>query len=191
MRHFKAQDQGKLEDGYRIAPDGLLERQVKLQPPFGTKWVPIVPTGQATANLSWRRWMFLQCHLGILGGRRNAEKTEKIMRRQVWWPTLHVDVVRWWDECLTCLRFRKLQTKQEQVARVPVDAEAWEEVMIDLEGPNSPADQDGDKYIMTYICCLCHGILLEKAPSSQCFRGSTHVREICFPFWKHPYDPPQ
>ena len=31
--------------------------------------------------------------------------------------------------------------------------------MIDLEGP-SPPDKNGNRYYMTYICCLCHGVLL-------------------------------
>ncbi len=33
--------------------------------------------------------------------------------------------------------------------------------MFDLEGPSNPADKDGCKYSLTYICCLCHGILIE------------------------------
>ena len=36
--------------------------------------------------------------------------------------------------------------------------------MVDLEGPSNPADKNGCKYTMTYICCLCHGILLESSP---------------------------
>ena len=30
-----------------------------------------------------------------------------------------------------------------------------------MEGPSTPADRDGNKYVLTYICCLCHGVLLE------------------------------
>ena len=33
--------------------------------------------------------------------------------------------------------------------------------MIDMEGPSNPATKDGCKYTMTYICCLCHGLLSE------------------------------
>ena len=36
--------------------------------------------------------------------------------------------------------------------------------MVDLEGPSNPADKNGCKYTMIYICCLCHGLLLESAP---------------------------
>lgn len=76
----------ELSTGYRFASDGLLERQVPLPPPIRSAWVPVVPSGNATANLPWRRWMFLQCHIGVLGADRNAEKTEAIIRRQAWWP---------------------------------------------------------------------------------------------------------
>lgn len=36
--------------------------------------------------------------------------------------------------------------------------------MIDPEGPNNPPDADGKCYSMTYMCFLCHGILLDKSP---------------------------
>ena len=55
--------------GFRSAPDGLLERQVPLPAPVDSAWVPVVPDGKAQGNLSWKRWLFLQFHVGILGGR--------------------------------------------------------------------------------------------------------------------------
>jgi hypothetical protein len=51
--------------------------------------------------------------------------------------------------------------KQEAVPVIPTGRDCWEEVMIDLEGPSNPADKDRCKYTMTYICCLCQGILIE------------------------------
>ena len=44
---------------------------------------------------------------------------------------------------------------------VPLDCEAWEEVMVDYEGPSNPPDRRGNKYTLTYVCCLCHGALFE------------------------------
>ena len=73
----------ELDDGYRIAKDGLLERLVNLPPPANATWVPIVPEGQATGNLPWKRWLFLQCHVGVLGAHRNADKTCALLSRQV------------------------------------------------------------------------------------------------------------
>ena len=37
--------------------------------------------------------------------------------------------------------------------------ECWQEVMIDLEGP-SPPDKNGNRYNMTYMRYLCHGVLV-------------------------------
>ena len=45
--------------------------------------------------------------------------------------------------------------------------------MIDLEGPN-PRDKMGNRYYMTYICCLCHGILTER--SQKC--NATEARRM-------------
>ena len=153
-----------LDDGYRIAGDGLLERRVKQSPPIEPRWVPIVPAGHATAHLPWKRWMFLQCHVGVLGAHRSPEKSLIIIQRQAWWRTMSEDVKSWCDKCITCLRFRRMATKRESPAVVPVTAECWEEVMIDLEGPYSPKDKQNCCYSMTYICCLCHAILTDKAP---------------------------
>ena len=163
-RYKAGAPQSKLPEGYRIAEDGLLERQVKQPPPIQAVWVPIVPEGFATSNLSWKRWTFLQCHVGLLGAHRSEEKTLLILGRLVWWSGMRADVESWVSKCLTCLRFRRMTQKQEQQAVIPVDAECWEEVMIDLEGPSHPVDKEGNKYTMTYICCVCHGVLLDKAP---------------------------
>ena len=151
-----------LKEGFRLAKDGLLERVVQLPPPANATWVPIVPDGQATGNLTWKRWLFLQCHVGVLGAHRNAEKTLVLLSRQVWWPTMKEDVHRWWEKCLTCIRFRRVPQKQETIPTVPTNQDCWEVVMIDLEGPSNPCDKTGCKYTMTYICCLCYGTLLEQ-----------------------------
>ena len=139
---------GELAAGYRICPvDGVIERQVG---GVCAKWVPIVPEGQATANLSWKRWVFLQCHVGMLGAHRNAKKTCFIILRQCWWQSVSSDVEDWCARCITCLRFRRVATKQDSPVTVAaLDAECWEEVMIDLEGPYSPTDKQGNQYTMT------------------------------------------
>ena len=76
------------------------------------------------------------------------------------------DVKKWVESCLTCARFRKIPQKAPSEAVIPVDADCWEEVMIDLEGPSQPHDKDGNRYGFTYVCCLCHGVLLDR--SAKC-----------------------
>ena len=145
----------------RVAEDGLLERLVHDKPPFADRWVLVVPAGHATSACSWKRWVWLQLHVGVFGLHRNEEKTLTIMSRLVWWKTMKEDVAHWTSQCLTCIRFRKRPTKQDQVAVKPVDCECWEEVMVDCEGASTPADRYGNTHSFTYMCCLCHGILLE------------------------------
>ena len=155
-----------LDQGYRKGPDGLLERHVKRPSPLGAIWVPIVPAGNATAVLTWKQWVFLQCHVGVLGAHRNAEKTLDLILRRAWWQDVEKDVSRWCQKCITCLRFRKVAEKAPSPEVKLITGECWEEVMIDLEGPWNPASKSGYQYTMTYICCLCHGVLLEH--STKC-----------------------
>ena len=82
---FKLDKETLRQRGFRIAQDGVLEREVNLPTPALATWVPVVPDGQAMAHLSWKRWLFLQCHTGLMGAHRNNDKTLQILKRQVWW----------------------------------------------------------------------------------------------------------
>jgi hypothetical protein len=59
--------------GHRLAEDGLIERCVSVA--CGPIWVPYIPTGEAAVGMSWRKWCFLMCHVGLLGGHRLAAQT--------------------------------------------------------------------------------------------------------------------
>eukprot|EP00969_Alexandrium_andersonii_P081774 3604813-Alexandrium_andersonii.AAC.1 len=84
-----------------------------------------------------------------------------ILNRIALWPSMRKDVASWVETCLTCQRFRKRLTKQETLGVRRPDIDCWEEVMIDMEGPSTPAERDGNKHVLTYICRLRHGVLLE------------------------------
>ena len=91
---------GKMQPGFRLADDGVLERKVQSDPTGQERWVPIVPDGNAAVHLTWKRWVFLQCHIGILGAHRNADKTNLIMLRMVWWKGMKDDVTVWVGKCM-------------------------------------------------------------------------------------------
>ena len=78
----------------------------------------------------------------------------------LYWTGMSDHIKTWTSKCLGCLSGRRRPTKQESVAVKPSGLEAWQEVMIDFEGPNPP-DQYGNKYVLTYFCCLSHEVLLE------------------------------
>jgi hypothetical protein len=158
----------ELADGYRVAPDGVLERPVfSVQ---GIIWVPIAPAGYTSATFTWRQFVFLRCHVGLLGSRRNAIKTALTISRLAWRPNLRADVEAGVYKCIACLRFRRVAQKQEAQPVIPASAECWEEVMIDLEGPSHPPDKDGNKRTVT--CCLRHGILMSRAPVCNAVEAS-------------------
>ena len=84
-----------------------------------------------------------------------------MLMQLVWWVTMKPDVEAWVDQCTTCCRFRRRPTKQDQVAVVPTHLHPWQEVMIDCEGSSQPPDSLGNLYTLTYLCCMCHAVLLE------------------------------
>ena len=100
-------------------------------------------------------------HIGVFGAHRSAQKTTILLLRLVWWATLTREVEAWTESCMTCIRFRSRPTRPEQVAVKPLDCDCWSEVMIDFEGPSNPPDRQGCRYVLTYFCCLSHGVLLE------------------------------
>ena len=131
---FKEADDESNHLSRRCLSDGCLERYVRVGKTGTEHYVPVVPAGDAALNLTWRRWVFLQVHIGAFGGHRLANQTMLILSRVAAWPGDRKDVEKWVEDCMTCLRFRRRPTKQEAKAVMPLDCEAWEEVMVDCEG---------------------------------------------------------
>jgi hypothetical protein len=155
----------KMAKDYRVAEDGVLEKEVEDHfVSGGKKWVVVIPQGQATALHTWKDWVFLQTHVGLLGAHRPADKTTIILRRLVWWRDMGTDIAQRVSRCLTCLRYRKVHTKQVSPEVIPTEAEPWQDVMVDMEGPSNPPDRTGCIYIMTYIDTLSGGVLLDRSP---------------------------
>ena len=148
---------------FRCAPtDGLVEKRLVEKGTGVETWVPVVPEGHI-GHLTWRRWVFLQVHVGIFGGHRLLPQTLRILFRVAWWPQAAKEIEEWIGRCATCIRFRRRPAKQDSVAVRPVDLECWQEIMIDFEGPSAPADRAGNRYVLTYVCCLLHAALFEPA----------------------------
>ena len=77
---------------FRLAPDGCLERRVE-QPLSPATWVIVVPEGDMGRGMPWKKWVFLQCHVGVLGAHRNADKTQKIIQRICWWSSMKLSLI--------------------------------------------------------------------------------------------------
>ena len=56
---------------------------------------------------------------------------------------------------------RRRPVKQLAVPVKPSWLECWEEIAVDFEGPMHPEDHQGNRFILTYMCCVSGGIMLE------------------------------
>ena len=76
----------------RLATDGLLEALVETRT---TKkvWVPVVPAGYATKHLAWKRWTFVQVHVGLFGGHRSGKKTLVLLKEVAYWYKIQADIL--------------------------------------------------------------------------------------------------
>eukprot|EP00969_Alexandrium_andersonii_P188865 8345778-Alexandrium_andersonii.AAC.1 len=75
----------------RLAQDGVLE--VRVPGALNADvWVPYVPVGEAVPGTDWRKWIFLQAHVGVFGGHRLTEQTMAILKRIARWPAMRKDV---------------------------------------------------------------------------------------------------
>ena len=85
-------------DEHRLCPtDGVLERRLILPALKIASWVPIIPARPCIYSekaLSWRRWLFDQCHTGLLNAHRPRDQTFHMLRRLAYWPSLARDTER-------------------------------------------------------------------------------------------------
>ena len=145
----------------RLGQDGVLETAVVLAEGRTAVWVAVLPLGNAGPRRSWRRWAFEAAHCGAFGGHRPAEITLKIISRSSWWPSVKSDVELWVDRCWACIRFRRVPQKGMESFIAPSALFPWLQVMLDFEGPSTPASAAGSRYVLTYMRLLCHGCLYE------------------------------
>ena len=69
----------------RLCPtDGVLEYRLILPGGGISRWVPVIPALpfiHSDKPLSWRRWIFDQCHEGILNAHRTRDQTFHLVKR--------------------------------------------------------------------------------------------------------------
>ena len=115
--------------------------------------------------MSWRRWIFHQCHDGLLNAHRPQNETWHLMLRMAFWPNRAADASRWFTECLSCVKFRSARLSTGPMASVLGDQKQarklpWTDVIIDCCGPFTKAES-GEQYILVYICTQLKVPMLE------------------------------
>ena len=171
---------------YVIDPyDGVLLRQVSL--PVAAIDVPVIPRGTVPFLpkghvLTWRRWIFDCYHVELEGGHRPADKTCALIRRTAYWDSIGKDVTAWWLACEICRRMRGTTRPQGTIRKFYEEHRraAYQRVMMDVLGPVLPADRDGNRYVLVWMCCDTHNVCLKVSPSLQKGPFLVRVLDCCF-----------
>ena len=97
-------------DEHRLNPkDGVLEYRLVMPGATLFRYVPVIPAVPFRLSdkpISWREWLFEQCHAGLVNAHRPEDQTYHLLRRIGYWPTQAKDTSRWCAECVVCLKFR-------------------------------------------------------------------------------------
>ena len=99
-----------------------------------------VPSGR----LTWRKWIFHECHTVLMRAHRPAEPTYQLMQRMGWWRSMGTDFNQWYSECRVCARNRGKPVKGPTVGQSQADgnhkAPPYHHVVVDVQGPFTQGD---------------------------------------------------
>jgi hypothetical protein len=107
--------------------------------------------------MTWRQWLFSQCHCTFTEPHRRSGPTFQLLRRVGWWPSLTHDFNKWYWSC-SCRRHRA-QAVQAPLRSLLADegrAELlpWCDIMFDVQGACPKSDM-GNQYLLSWHCtCL-------------------------------------
>ena len=151
-----------LGKSWRLGPDRAVEVASAAPGEKRARWVPAIPSkGSPGGGKSWKAFLFASVHVGPMGGHRPADKSAALLLRTCWWSGLVKDVEHFVSRCWQCLQFRKVPQKLPASFIVTGTLGPWQHVVMDCEGPVSPTDRDGYRYVLTYLCSLSGGALFE------------------------------
>ena len=122
--------------------------------------------------MTWRFWLFSQCHCTFIEPHRRPGPTFQLLRRIGWWPNLEHDFNKWYWSC-TCRRHRAKAVQAPMRRLLAEEARAellpWQDIMLDAQGPFPKSDM-GNQYLVSWHCTcfkvpkLCAFSSLQKGP---------------------------
>eukprot|EP00731_Ephydatia_muelleri_P010665 Em0005g1251a len=91
------------------------------------------------------------CHAGVAGSHLGRDKTIDKISARFFWKNMYEDIKKYVKECDVCQRMNpKFVKSNAKLHPVPVRAQLWHKVGIDLIGP-LPETKKGNKYIVTLL----------------------------------------
>ena len=98
-----------------------------------------------------RKSVLFSCHDHLLsGGHMGVQRTFDKVRERYYWAGLYKDVQQWCASCRECSMRKSSRGLQLPVMTVPVPAEPWEFVSVDVMGPFVKAKSSGSKFIVVF-----------------------------------------
>jgi transposase InsO family protein len=101
------------------------------------------------------------CHASPVGGHFGVTKTEHLLRRSYWWPSLSKDVHAYVSKCLTCQRNKQPNhLPYGEMVPLPVPNDLWEMVSLDLI-VKLPKTQAGFDSVLVVVDMLSKYVVFE------------------------------
>ncbi len=98
-----------------------------------------------------RKDVLFACHDHLLsGGHLGVQRTFDKIRARYYWAGLYRDVQEWCTNCRECTMRKERHDLRLPVMSVPIPAEPWEFVSVDVMGPFVSARGSGNKFIVVY-----------------------------------------
>ena len=108
------------------------------------------PVLQVMVPEQLRRQVMKLAHDSIMGGHLGIRKTVDRILNNFYWPAIHTDVSRFCRSCDICQRtIRKESISRAPLQNMPLIAQLFKRVAVDLIGPIHPTSEEGNRYILT------------------------------------------
>ena len=85
-----------------------------------------------------------------MGGHLGKKKTTARIQQRFYWPTLHRDIADFCRSCEVCQKFRRQQKTKAPMMPLPVIAEPFHRIAMDIVGP-LPRSRSGNRYVLV-VC---------------------------------------
>lgn len=127
-----------------------------------------------------------ECHDSEFAGHRGVLKTEDLVRRHYWWPSLSKDVQAYVKGCDPCQRNKSRQTKPGGLLQpLEIPAESWYMVTMDFITNLPPTDAGNDAILVVVDKLTKFVVLVECAltSTSQQVISMLQQRVFCYFGW--------